>query len=173
MHSLKQYLISAREFNTPSYKALVLGNSSADMDSVVGAISLSWFYGEGKPLKYTPVVNCLRSEIKLRIEIMEHLAKLGMNENFVYDNMLFLDDLLKTEESLAQVESVGLVDFNELNKELESKLSSKVHYIIDHHIDNNKYLETLKEKEVKHIGSAATLVAQRILNPKLFTFPVG
>ena len=50
---------------------------------------------------------------------------------------------------------------------------SKVHYIIDHHVDNNKYLETIKEKEVKHIGSAVTLVAQRILNPKLFTFPVG
>jgi inorganic pyrophosphatase/exopolyphosphatase len=159
MHSLQKYLVDAREFNTPSYRALVLGNPSADMDSVVGAIALSWFYGEGKPLKYTPVINCLRSEIKLRIEIMEHLSKLGMNENFVNENILFIDDLLKTEDATSNVESVGLVDFNELNKELESKLMSKVHYIIDHHVDNNKYLETVKEKEVKHIGSAATLVA--------------
>ena len=93
------------------------------MDSVVGAISMSWLYGQGNALKYSPVINCLRSEIKLRIEIMEHLSNLGINENFIYENVFFIDDLLKSEDTLNHVESVGLVDFNELNKELEPKLS--------------------------------------------------
>ena len=102
---------------------------------------------------------------------MEHLSNLGISENFVYEKIFFIDDLLKSEDTLNQVESVGLVDFNELNKELEPKLSSKVHYIIDHHVDNNKYLETIKEKEITQVGSAVTLVAERIFNPMLFTFP--
>jgi len=37
-------------------------------------------------------------------------------------------------------------------------LSDKVEYIVDHHVDNKKYLQTIKEKEIKLVGSAATLV---------------
>ena len=58
MNSLKNYLVSARHFNTPKLRALILGNPSADMDSVIGCLALSWFYGHTKDLKYIPVVNC-------------------------------------------------------------------------------------------------------------------
>ena len=69
-----------------------------------------------------------------------------MDQKFVFENLIFMDDLMASEDSLSTVESVGLVDFNQLNKELESKLESKVHYIVDHHNDNKLYLNTLKEK---------------------------
>ena len=58
MNCLKQYLIQARKFNTPFLRALVIGNPSADMDSVVGATALSWYYGYNNKLKYSPVINC-------------------------------------------------------------------------------------------------------------------
>ena len=48
MKALKDYIISAKQFNTPKVKAIVLGNSSADMDSVVGAMTLSWYFGSLK-----------------------------------------------------------------------------------------------------------------------------
>jgi hypothetical protein len=34
---------------------------------------------------------------------------------------------------------------------------------VDHHIDNNLYGETLKEKEILLIGSAATIVIDRLI----------
>ena len=52
----------------------MIGNPSADMDSMICSLGMSWFYGFGKDILYSPVVNCYRSELKLRIEIMEHLS---------------------------------------------------------------------------------------------------
>lgn len=60
------------------------------------------------------------------------------------------------------MESVALVDFNELTKEMEQWLGSKVHYIVDHHVDNQLYLDTLIKKEIQLVGSATTLVIQNI-----------
>ena len=44
MNKLKEYLYAAKQFNTP-IRALVMGNPSADMDSVVGSIILSYVLG--------------------------------------------------------------------------------------------------------------------------------
>ena len=61
--------------------------------------------------------------------------------------MWFADDL--KELDLSTVESVGLVDFNRINKELEGfGLEDKVHYIIDNHGDHGLYGSSLKEKMV-------------------------
>lgn len=38
-----------------------------------------------------------------------------------------------------------------------------MHFIVDHHVDSNLYLETLKQKDLKLIGSACTLVCQKLL----------
>lgn len=82
MNTLKEYLINARQFNKPKLRALVFGNPSADMDSVVASITMSWYCGIYKPgyHLYTPVINCPRKELPLRIEIVEHLNKFGINE---------------------------------------------------------------------------------------------
>jgi inorganic pyrophosphatase/exopolyphosphatase len=166
MKALKDYIVSAKQFNTPKIRALVLGNSSADMDSVVGAMTLSWYFGSLKNdnnLQYVPMINCTREELKMRIDIINHLNTFGMNDEFL-KNVIFNDDISESNDSLNDVESVALVDFNQLTKDLEPKLCDKIHYIIDHHVDSNMYLETIKHKEIKLIGSACTLVAQMIMN---------
>ena len=66
------------------------------------------------------------------------------------------------------VESVGLIDFNKINEDLEPKLGSKIHYILDHHVDSNLYLDTLKEKKVTRVGSAHTLLVEKIWASKNF-----
>jgi inorganic pyrophosphatase/exopolyphosphatase len=126
------------------------------MDSVVGATALSWLYGnKNENLKYSPVINCQRNELKYRIEIMQHLARFDMDEKFINESFLFIEDL----QSFHQVESVGLVDFNQLNKEIDNHdLCNKIHYIVDHHVDNELYGDTLKEKDIRLVGSATTLV---------------
>ena len=59
---------------------------------------------------------------------------------------------------MQDVESVVLVDFNKLNPEFE-QLGEKVHFILDHHVDNNLYLESLVDKSIMLLGSAATLAS--------------
>ena len=46
MQNLKEYLIKARKFNSQKIKALVFGNSSADMDSVITSFITSLLYGQ-------------------------------------------------------------------------------------------------------------------------------
>lgn len=43
-----------------------------------------------------------------------------------------------------------------------------MHHIIDHHVDNNLYLDSLKSKELKLIGSATTLVAEQLFSKDMF-----
>lgn len=85
MNSLRQYISSV-----PKLQKIVLGNSSADMDSVVGSIALSWYYGQIRNLgPFSPVVNCPRSEFKFRIEIVQHLKNFGLD----LQNLTFRDEL--------------------------------------------------------------------------------
>jgi len=100
MKALREYLAHARTANAPHLRALALGNPSADMDSVVGSLALSWFCGSlaGHP-PYSPVINCSRSELKLRIDIVRHLGNFGIDEQFMADNILFVDDLQDAETS--------------------------------------------------------------------------
>ena len=163
MNNLKQYLETAMQDNRPVYKNLVFGNTSADMDSVVGSILMSWFYGTKTGVSYTPVVYCTRHELTFRFEILGHLSTFGIDEPFLRENVIFKDDFQGQEQEVfAGVESVGLIDFNKLTKELAC-IQDKVHYIIDHHADHKKYLTTISEKKIIICGSATTLIIQKML----------
>jgi hypothetical protein len=92
LQTLKTYLVEAKKYNTPEIKAVVFGNTSADMDSVVGAICMSWYYGMKSDVKYQPVIFCQKSELRLRGEIIEHLALFGIDEAFLHENVIFSCD---------------------------------------------------------------------------------
>ena len=163
MNNLKQYLKTARKANAPAYKNIVIGNTSADMDSVCGSMLMSWFYFNKTGIQYTPAIYCTRHELTFRFEIMEHLSTYDIDMDFLKENVIFKDDFEGQEkEVFSQIESVGMIDFNKLTKEL-SFLSDKIHYIIDHHADHKLYLDTIKEKLIITCGSATTLVTQKIL----------
>jgi inorganic pyrophosphatase/exopolyphosphatase len=92
MDRLKEYLIDARFENSPKWKYLIFGNTSADMDSVVGSMLMSWYYFQKTGNKYTPVVYCTRHELTFRFEILEHLALFGIDEQFLRDYVIFQED---------------------------------------------------------------------------------
>ena len=48
---------------------LVMGNTSGDMDSIVGALGLAYYLTLKTKTLWTPVVNCKRSELRLKVEI--------------------------------------------------------------------------------------------------------
>jgi inorganic pyrophosphatase/exopolyphosphatase len=135
---------------------------------------MSWFYASKTGVKYTPVVYCTRHELTFRFEILGHLSTFGIDEHFLRENIIFKDDFQGHEaEYFAGVESVGLIDFNKLTKELAC-LEDKVHYIIDHHADHKKYLETVKDKKIIICGSATTLIIQKMLTEShLFQSPIS
>jgi inorganic pyrophosphatase/exopolyphosphatase len=149
MEALKNYLIEARKFNTPKLRAIYMGNTSADMDSVVSSMLLSWLYSTKSDFMFTPVIYCTIEEFPYRMDIVAHLANFGIDMEFLKANCIFKDDFAgKVAETFGSVESVGLTDFNKLTKECEATLKGKIHYIVDHHNDNNLYADTTIEREI-------------------------
>lgn len=74
---------SATQTNTPL--RLVIGNTSGDMDSIVGAMGLAYYYTLKTKTLWTPVINCAKLEIKLKAEIYKHVIE---------DCKIDIDDLL-------------------------------------------------------------------------------
>jgi len=74
-------------------------------------------------------------------------------------NILFLDELKALYPNRDDITETALVDHNQLDMDQEEWLGKNVTRVIDHHIDNECYKDTLVEKEVRFIGSACSLLA--------------
>jgi inorganic pyrophosphatase/exopolyphosphatase len=58
---------------TESSLKICLGNTSADMDSVVGSMALSYYYYlKDNSRLYVPIINSKRAEFYLKLEQVEH-----------------------------------------------------------------------------------------------------
>jgi inorganic pyrophosphatase/exopolyphosphatase len=53
---------------------LVMGNTSGDMDSIVGALGLAYYLTLKTKLHWTPVVNCYKNDFNTKVEIYKHLV---------------------------------------------------------------------------------------------------
>ena len=53
---------------------LVIGNTSGDMDSIVGAMGLAYYYTLKTNTLWIPVINCAKSELRLKAEIYKHVV---------------------------------------------------------------------------------------------------
>lgn len=68
---------------------IVMGNTSGDMDSIVGAISLAYYLTLKHKEEWTPIVNCARVDFPLKVEIFKHLiqdCKLNIDEDLLFWN---------------------------------------------------------------------------------------
>jgi len=71
--------------------------------------------------------------------------------------VLFREDLLNFKAE--DIESVVLVDFNQMEEEYHDKFENQVNHIVDHHHDNELYhLNIIKDRVIVKVGSACTLV---------------
>ena len=108
-----------------------MGNVSVDMDSVVGCLTLAYYYSLKYKEPFIPVVNCSRSFFPMKLDINQHLEEHKVPE------LIFWEDDIKN----YPIEDVSLIDHNKLDNSQEALLTSKVRRIIDHHIDNNLYTD--------------------------------
>jgi len=132
---------------------IVMGNTSCDMDSVVGAITLAYYYTKKTGSTFVPVINCKKDEFRYRLEITLH-----MQDCEISPDDLFFYDTFRELYTAEQVTEVALVDHNILDV-TQADLGSKVTRVIDHHVDANAYSDQLVEKVVCLVGSACSLVA--------------
>jgi len=104
---------------------------------------------------FFPVINIPKDDLKLRSESVWALARQGIDEEM----LIFRDqvDFEKLRYSSNYCFELSLVDHNRLANS-QTSLGPVVE-IIDHHINENLYEDTVVHREVQTVGSCATLVA--------------
>lgn len=139
---------------------MVLGNQSADMDSIASAIILS--YSKSYEGLYVPVINIPRDELPLRGDVLYVFETLKIDPA----SLLYQEDipfLLKlADQGYARI---TLVDHNHLAPDQEV-FDNFVEKVIDHHKDENISYPLMKnsEKLIGKVGSNSTLIAELILS---------
>ena len=177
----------------PNGLVAVVGNESADVDSIACALAYAWWLtvgpqkeGEirgggggggderegqkGRPA-CVPMIQILREELGLRGDAVHLLKTLGLDMSGVW----FAEEMGEGEKEFGKengegkgIFSVVLVDHNQMGKSLASLVSAAkghVEEIVDHHADEGLYREWVGEGRrcIQTAGSCASLVALRIL----------
>jgi exopolyphosphatase len=182
MYSLDFFLTEQKQNPT---RDIVVGNDAGDADSIISAICLAFL--EGK----TPIVSVTRDTFVYERPEVESLLELAGISN-ASTKLLFIEDLeLILQDSNSTVDGVRrltLVDHNTINDNLHKfRHMLEVVEIVDHHTDEEQYLETCSGKQRNiafHNGSAlvastTTLVAEMLLKrtnsppPSLSTLLLG
>uniref|UniRef100_A0A7S0BUJ9 DHHA2 domain-containing protein n=1 Tax=Rhodosorus marinus TaxID=101924 RepID=A0A7S0BUJ9_9RHOD len=146
---VNNYLASAKLSNR---SRLILGNESADMDSIVSALVFAFVRTKSTNNVYVPVVNTVKQDLPLRTDVAFLFAKLGLETNA----LTFVDEVNFRTDG---IEEVVLVDHNRLTGSQEA-LSDRVTQVIDHHVDENLY--TTANRKVEGVGSCASLIVQAL-----------
>ncbi|KAG0251285.1 Exopolyphosphatase [Mortierella polycephala] len=145
---------------------VVTGNESADLDSIISAITTSFFLSHlqvlgGNPI-IVPFINIPKSDLALRSDVLYILSSNDIN----IDNVYFRDDLPLLEQFAAKNPdqlSLFLVDHNIISETMASLAGVKVKGVIDHHVDEQLYKDTAKIRRIETVGSCTSLVADEFL----------
>lgn len=138
---------------------IVLGNQSADMDSIVSAITFA--YANAEKGCYIPIINIPRDELLLREDVLHvfEILKIDSHSLLYQEDLSFLQKLAKQGCVL-----VTLVDHNRLAPDQEI-FAEYVERIIDHHKEEKIHYPLMKESEklIATTGSNSTLIAEQVL----------
>lgn len=153
----------------------VIGNQSADLDSIVSAIGLAYYKNNtiiNNKRRYLPVVNNTREilESKEECKYLFDYHKINMND------LIFLNDLISSNKSELTFEksSIILVDHNKLDEhERKLKFENHITGVIDHHLDENLYAHscTTEMRLIDNtIASNAFLITELMKNDSAYKF---
>ncbi|KAH0434167.1 exopolyphosphatase [Colletotrichum camelliae] len=161
--SLRAFLASARSAlvapaaQRKSPLTLVVGNESADLDSLCSAVIYAYLRTTNPPhTLHIPISNLPRDDLKLRPEMTAALAHADLKPA----DLLTLDDI---PPSLPADDTRWvLVDHNALTGALSKRFASRVVGCVDHHADEGVIpTETGEEpRVVEKCGSCASLVVE-------------
>ncbi|KAI1386402.1 DHH phosphoesterase [Hypoxylon trugodes] len=160
--TLKAFLATARAALTgpPSKRPVplhfVVGNESADLDSLCSALFLAYFWSHTPPhTLHVPLCHLPREDLALRPEFSEALRRAAVTP----DDVLTLSELFKADGLKAEDTRWLLVDHNVLTGELE-KYGKQVVGCVDHHDDEGKVPEDAEPRVIQKTGSCMSLVVE-------------
>ncbi|CAG8504165.1 4644_t:CDS:2 [Scutellospora calospora] len=134
----------------------VLGNESADLDSIVSSTSYAYLNAKFCPLDtvYLPIIQIPRSDFSLRPECDYVFKKCEISTS----SLIFLDDISSHLSTVSTSFNLGLVllDHNKLIG-IWKQFEDKVNTILDHHQDEGLYMN-IKERCIEGVGSTTSLV---------------
>jgi inorganic pyrophosphatase/exopolyphosphatase len=141
---------------------IALGNTSGDMDSIVGALGMAYFLTLKTHKIWIPMVNCNKDELELKPEIYGHLIS---DCKIPIDDLLFYDELLSYKRKYAEF---GLIDHNRMDDSQARSFSQDgtgedVHNLVthvwDHHACTGSYdFSHLHDYQVRFMGSACSIL---------------
>lgn len=146
--SLQQHLLHLRSAK-PTH--IVLGNESADFDSIASALVYSYLCGTSQPT--LPIINAHREDLILRRDVCNALSFVNIPESSLH----LIDDPTSIQLLCEDDVSITLVDHNSLAPH-QTSLSSRVESIIDHHVDEELF-PNASPRQIQPVGSCATLIA--------------
>nr|XP_056709522.1 exopolyphosphatase PRUNE1 [Euleptes europaea] len=139
---------------------VVLGNEACDLDSMVSALALAYFFAKTSPDKraaFVPVLNIPRSDFPLRTESTFLLKEQWIPESSV----IFRDEIDLLALHRAGLLSLTLVDHHVLPSQ-DVALEEVVVEVIDHRpLERERGPRCRVTSEL--VGSCATLVTEKIL----------
>ena len=162
---LKNYLKKSKILvKSNSVKSIVVGNESADLDSILSANLLSFVYNSMGDEYIIPLINCKKEDYKLRTESYGLLKRYDIDEN----DLIFIDDIDASLINDPKDLKIIIVDHNKLPDNLRNWDDSVV-AVFDHHQDVGMY-KNASPRLFETVGSCSTLVAQFILEnaPELY-----
>jgi exopolyphosphatase len=139
---------------------LVLGNESADLDSIISSLMYAYFLGSvggTDESEVIPVVNAAAKEMPSRPEVTYLLSEAGIDS----ENLVFLEKIDLQHGSARSGMVITLVDHNELALS-QQNLEDKVIGLIDHHADSGRFRHA-SPRIIEPVASTATLIGERIL----------
>jgi inorganic pyrophosphatase/exopolyphosphatase len=145
-----------KSFKSSGFSRVVLGNTTADLDSTLGSILLAYLF----TCNGTPSIPLVNQEKRLFLKQFDTLTLMKKYTKIEPGNLQF-----KEEVDLIDKELV-LYDHNSVDRE---ELSDLVVGVVDHHEDHGMNYKNLRFKEIVYSGSCISLVAQKLLKSQLMT----
>ncbi|KAM7195343.1 hypothetical protein V8F20_007562 [Naviculisporaceae sp. PSN 640] len=163
--SLKAFLATAKKAlaspppaQTTTPLTFVLGNESADLDSLCSAVLLAYFRSQIPPhTLHIPLSNLPRADLALRPELTAVLRPAGLSN----DDLLTLSDLPSAGVLQPSNTRWLLVDHNAPTGDLASQLMPAKDSLIgciDHHADEGKIPPDASPRVIEKSGSCMSLV---------------
>ena len=157
--SLVDFLRRAKE---NSNAIMVVGNESADLDSVCSAIVVAHSLSQSGTKFYCPLINTTKELLELRGEVVAVLERFGISTS----------DLTYYTPELVNTKQVILVDHNEITKRwIKDNVRCEVIAIYDHHADSGQLLE-LNDRFIMTCASNASVLVSRKIIDEMLWFPL-
>ncbi|SMR59933.1 unnamed protein product [Zymoseptoria tritici ST99CH_1A5] len=161
--TVRTFLVAAKRqlqnsIRDKTFTSFVIGNESADLDSITCALVYGYIQSSNSEAKKTgrlvvPVTNIPASDLPLRPELTALLRHAGI----LPSELITLDDL-GTDPLPQDKTEWTLVDHNAMQGKLGERYSSRVVGVIDHHDDEKKVSKDAEPRVIEKTGSCSSHV---------------